>query len=776
VKLTAICFALCLLSQHSYSQCADGEVALTMNIYTDSWPYESYWEIVPGTNGCGDGTIAWGDNQEAVGCSGGGEQNAYGTATTYPGNALVQVEAICLTEGELYTLHFVDDWGDGGLYFEMFTDGNFSGFYAGGGIGNTWTFEAGNSYLGIHDSPCNAIEVVPGINTAVEFDNIDCYTQISEVQPPQGNCYVSGFWCTDEVTRTAWAKFIVPTDGAYEISTAHIGTYINTQIAVWVSDTCDMSTFQYVSGNDDILDEIDELPCAADPPSCVDRASAAYLNVMSTYPACCITGWDGACQDLYDSFSTTCNGEIQQCEYILEAYDSYGDGWNGCSVIVTLDGVETSYTLNEGSYTSWPIPIMEGGEISIEFVAADYPEEVYVALRNADGVPLLSVQAITVDPLLYDNATSCHGIVYGNPQASRCYTNCLAAGSTCYIQVDGYDNQFGQILLTVKPYNEAVHAEAITVDLVCPAGVGEAPAGAIVPNLIGWGVNYHSEWIGPDDFTSGEMFLLDLSPGEYVLNANDDCGNSFNEAYTVDGPAPFDLVAITSPSCANENHGSAAFTASGGTEPYIFTWFYENGDEHSEPVQEDLFPGMYYLYLVDANGCDIGLPAEVQELSLPVFSLGEDFTTCNDFIILLQSAVEGAHEWSDGSAANYLELTDDGFDLGEHEVSLTVMNADGCAYSDTIAFEVIECVKVEEDLAAQIHIYPNPASDMLVIDHGTFSNGEYMIYDAYGRLLYAAKINAALIQFDTSMLVDGCYVARFISGDDVYEKKIIVRH
>ena len=108
-----------VLSNLVIGQCAEGQISLSMNIYTDSWPYETYWELVPGTNVCGDGTMAWGSNQVGVGCSGVGDPNGNGGNSNYPGNAVVEVTDICLNYGEFYTLYFVDSYGDGGLYFEM---------------------------------------------------------------------------------------------------------------------------------------------------------------------------------------------------------------------------------------------------------------------------------------------------------------------------------------------------------------------------------------------------------------------------------------------------------------------------------------------------------------------------------------------------------------------------------------------------------------------------------------------------------------------------------
>lgn len=767
---------LCVLGV--YAQCPDGQISLTMNVYTDSWGYETYWELVPGTNVCGDGTIVWGSNIEAVGCSGGGEYNAYGTESSYPSNSVINVAPICLTEGELYTLYFVDDYGDGGLYFELFENGNFSGFYAGTGIGNAWTFEAGNSFLGPNDSPCGAVEVVPGFNTAVDLTNFNCYTQVAEVQPPQGNCDAMGVWCSDEVSRTAWAKFVVPDDGAYEISTVHNGTMINTQIAVWIADDCaDMSSFIYVSGNDDFIGESNVPVCNANAPACVDRASAAYLNVISTFPNCCETGWDAACQNLYDSMNASCADEVQTCQFLLEGFDSYGDGWNGCYLIVTIDGVSTEVTMTEGNYAAWPLDIIAGSSVSIEFVPADWPEEVFVSLKNADGIPLFNVQAITVDPVLFDDVVSCNGVEWFNPQASRCYTHCLPAGITCYIQIDGFDNQTGQIVLSVKPYSEPAATNVIITDVVCPVAVGQLPEGLILPNITGWGLNYESSWTGPNNFSSDAYFLENVGPGEYAYTASDLCGHVINETFVVEGPQPFLFNYTSSPTCPENADGTLSFEVSGGTQPYEFVWIYPDSSTHEGVEQSNLEAGTYYVYLIDANGCDVAMPAVVPALPQTQFSLGDDFEVCNNFDIQLAGPQAFDYLWSTGEVSPGILISDDEFAIGTHDISLTVINYEGCEYTDTITIEVLDCVALDELNANKILVYPNPATDELMVTNVSDQFEVLELRSITGELVYKRNItNEHNIRVGLYGLAGGSYLMTLMAGDNnVHHRVQIVR-
>lgn len=47
-------------------------------------------------------------------------------------------------------------------------------------------------------------------------------------------------------------------------------------------------------------------------------------------------------------------------DWVIEMNDSYGDGWNGASITVTIDGVDTVYTLDDGFNTSHTVNVPNG--------------------------------------------------------------------------------------------------------------------------------------------------------------------------------------------------------------------------------------------------------------------------------------------------------------------------------------------------------------------------------------------------------------------------------
>lgn len=119
-KITFAVLAFLGFANRANAQCAVGEVAVSIDVITDAYGYETYWELVPAGNACGVGTIFAGGNT-AVGCGGQGAQaqapGGYANSTT------ITEGPFCLTVGASYTIISVDDWGDAGAQFVSVSQG-----------------------------------------------------------------------------------------------------------------------------------------------------------------------------------------------------------------------------------------------------------------------------------------------------------------------------------------------------------------------------------------------------------------------------------------------------------------------------------------------------------------------------------------------------------------------------------------------------------------------------------------------------------------------------
>jgi hypothetical protein len=136
-KSIVFLFAAMLGSIMATAQCDAGEIEVEIQISTDDWGYEVYWELLPAGSACGSETIASGGNTD-VGCDGGGDQNQ--APGGYDDNATIMEGPWCLTIGTTYKLVYVDDWGDGGANFDVIIGGLGTYAYEGSGNGNSWNF------------------------------------------------------------------------------------------------------------------------------------------------------------------------------------------------------------------------------------------------------------------------------------------------------------------------------------------------------------------------------------------------------------------------------------------------------------------------------------------------------------------------------------------------------------------------------------------------------------------------------------------------------------
>ena len=126
----------CFIAIQSFGQCNAGEVEVTIEISTDLWGYEGYWELAPNGTNCGAGAIFTGGNS-GVGCSGTAQTSGgYGNSGTFMEGPW------CLTEGGSYDIISIDSYGDGGTGYTVYI-GGFPIYTFSGSSGNeTFTFSA----------------------------------------------------------------------------------------------------------------------------------------------------------------------------------------------------------------------------------------------------------------------------------------------------------------------------------------------------------------------------------------------------------------------------------------------------------------------------------------------------------------------------------------------------------------------------------------------------------------------------------------------------------
>ena len=70
--------------------------------------------------------------------------------------------------------------------------------------------------------------------------------------------------------------------------------------------------------------------------------------------------------------------------WTIDGVDTYGDGWNGASIDVTVDGTTTSYAVSVDVET-FVVAIPVGASYSFEFVSGDWDGEINYTITDGSG-------------------------------------------------------------------------------------------------------------------------------------------------------------------------------------------------------------------------------------------------------------------------------------------------------------------------------------------------------------------------------------------------------
>jgi len=79
---------------------------------------------------------------------------------------------------------------------------------------------------------------------------------------------------------------------------------------------------------------------------------------------------------------------IAACDYQIALYDSFGDGWNGATVTVYVEGVPvlSNITLATGSGPQYySFSVEDGDEISTGYTQGSWPQEPYYDIIDSEG-------------------------------------------------------------------------------------------------------------------------------------------------------------------------------------------------------------------------------------------------------------------------------------------------------------------------------------------------------------------------------------------------------
>ena len=81
---------------------------------------------------------------------------------------------------------------------------------------------------------------------------------------------------------------------------------------------------------------------------------------------------------------------------------------------------------------------------------------------------------------------------------------------------------------------------------------------------------------------------------------------------------------------------------------------------------------------------------------------------------------------------------------------------------------------MEENIAQQIKIFPNPANDVLTLNTGNLKNIQLELFDISGRKLFQQKVSYSQENVDVSSFANGVYICTITSNNQTVKREKIV--
>jgi hypothetical protein len=347
-----------------------------------------------------------------------------------------------------------------------------------------------------------------------------------------------------------------------------------------------------------------------------------------------------------------------QCHYIVDMQDSYGDGWNGAVINVSVNGVQVaSMTVDATAATAATdsISTFTGDSVSFDFVSGTWDTEITFTITAPDGSSVGS---------------------YG-PYANN-------SGNDGNIWV-GVSNSSCAVPACLDPYGlSASNITSSSVDFSWTAGA----------NASSFNIEY-----GPTGFNLGNGTSTTSSTStstisglsgytSYDFYVQSDCQNSSNGLSNLIGP----ITAITCPGGApyleNFNTGSAACWTQETADVFDWTMFSGATTSQTTGPSDDVTGGGYYFYIETSVPRAPGDSAIMYSPDIDVSSLSA--AELNFYSHMYGASIANLRiDASSDGGVTYSTVFSKSGDQGDQWVEETVNLS---AYSSSVSFKIVAYV------------------------------------------------------------------------------------
>jgi len=417
------------------------------------------------------------------------------------------------------------------------------------------------------------------------------------------------------------------------------------------------------------LEVTDQSTCVASQTYTITEPDSILVDIVVTEPNC--NQSDGTLEAII-------TGGTVATDYLIAWEDDSGTLVSNTSLVENLAPGVYSLTVVDDNGCAYQEDVSlsnPGGDITSTIT----PES---CNGNSDGAIILEIADVaepyTVNWSGPDGFTSIDEDIFNLSQGTYVYTLVGADGCdfTESLEVSAPDT----ILVTALTMNTCFGENNGQIE-IDPTG-GEAP--------------FTINWSGPNAFTSSELIISALEPGEYTLQIIDNAGCEFNEIYTIsESPEIVTEVNLQNVVCFGESNGAIDLTLSGGVDPLTIEWTGPDGFVSNLEDLSDLSNGEYALTVTDGNGCAVQETITITQPEELV--VVEDITAsgCSDepnsgSISLFPEGGQGGYTvtWTgpDGFSSGQFDI----LNLTPGLYSYSVSDQAGCTLTDSIEINSVE--------------------------------------------------------------------------------------
>jgi hypothetical protein len=248
------------------------------------------------------------------------------------------------------------------------------------------------------------------------------------------------------------------------------------------------------------------------------------------------------------------------------------------------------------------------------------------------------------------------------------------------------------------------------------------------------------------------------------------CTNTRTIEIAVSSAPSLSVVALGGANICTGNTGTLSAAGSATS----FTWSPVGGNGSTAVITPTASTETYTV-TGEANGCTSQASITVTVNAIPtVTATAVNGTICNgENSVLTANTSATTFSWSSGANTASVSVTP-----STTTVYTVTVTENGCSESTTVTVNVNACTGIEEQLAKDINLYPNPTTGLLniVIPEEMVSKSIIEMYDGLGKLVAREELTKTTTKVYMNKLEEGMYFYKITSDTKEMRVGKVIKH